>query len=657
MPFASESRLVQIHRRSCSIFVVLAKDKSEPHDEGTVQKLPVALEGPPTQFPDPPSQTRKQELPFSALTWQDFERLCVRLVRKEADVEFCRVYGKPGQQQEGIDLFSRKRQATRYQVYQCKRVEEFGRSEVKEALEKFLNGSWAGRAERFTLCVKASLQRTECQEEIERQRTILAEEGIVLDAWDAEELSRKLKDDGETVDDFFGQAWTEAFCSSAGTATLNKNRIDGRRLADYRSRLAQFYRHVFQTHDPGMPFDVTGRDNVLQLKDRYVLPDVFDEIVSLGMAIVQAVQVEEAVPQDRANETRRTAAGDTSGSRSYRQRRSLDEWLASARSVVVLGGPGSGKSTLLRFIALDLLGSEPRLAKFNSSHKPYLPVWISVPYWTSVLARQEVSANSLSRVVHTWLNYWNEEGLWPVFEQALDDKRLLLLVDGLDEYSAEAPAQVAVSILQVFAAQRECPVIAVGRPAGFERLSMQRVGWWVGELAEFTLDQQRIVELRRRDGLVTLVAKFYGDDPEFRDRILSRITPLPGCLRSVIIEFFSDGSGALPDALPTLRQYDDDHSPELKTQRAIAYYRALVSSNLPVDQDVERLTADIVCYGPDHDERRQAAFCGLEVLGRLDIMLQAEERIGTERMPKSGYLADYLRTSFLYAIYYRDGRK
>ena len=34
----------------------------------------------------------------------------------------------------------------------------------------------------------------------------------------------------------------------------------------------------------------------------------------------------------------------------------------------------------------------------------------------------------------------------------------------------------------------------------------------------------------------------------------------------------------------------------------------------------------------DHEERRQAAFCGLVILDRLDVMVSAKERIGSDRL-------------------------
>ena len=43
----------------------------------------------------PPVETRTAELPFDQLSWQDFERLVFRLVRKNADVVYCAPYGRP----------------------------------------------------------------------------------------------------------------------------------------------------------------------------------------------------------------------------------------------------------------------------------------------------------------------------------------------------------------------------------------------------------------------------------------------------------------------------------------------------------------------------------------------------------------------------------
>jgi predicted helicase len=82
--------------------------------------------------------SRQQQLPFNQLSWEEFERLCVRLVKQDADTEFAQSYGRRGQEQEGIDLYVRKRSTGRYVVWQCKRYQNFKKSDVVSAARKFL---------------------------------------------------------------------------------------------------------------------------------------------------------------------------------------------------------------------------------------------------------------------------------------------------------------------------------------------------------------------------------------------------------------------------------------------------------------------------------------------------------------------------------------
>jgi predicted NACHT family NTPase len=128
-------------------------------------------------------------------------------------------------------------------------------------------------------------------------------------------------------------------------------------------------------------------------------------------------------------------------------------------------------------------------------HDTYLPVWISFPFWT---AKIEESPNVLSilDIVQAWLHLWSEDRLWPLFEAALNDERLLLMVDGLDEYRSEDSARNALAQLQVFAEQRNCRVLATARPAGYDRLSVQRTSWPATYLAELTLAQQKEYAIR-----------------------------------------------------------------------------------------------------------------------------------------------------------------
>src|SRR6266853_4540124 len=90
----------------------------------------------------PPTVTREQTLPFGSLSWENFERLCFRLAHRTGDVEDARIYGERGQAQEGIDLYVRHATAE-YDTWQCKRYQDFARTDLVEAVTKFLEGDWA----------------------------------------------------------------------------------------------------------------------------------------------------------------------------------------------------------------------------------------------------------------------------------------------------------------------------------------------------------------------------------------------------------------------------------------------------------------------------------------------------------------------------------
>jgi hypothetical protein len=93
--------------------------------------VPAFLTTPPGATVKPPLVPTTHELPFEQLPWEDFEKLCLRLVRLEADVEHCQLYGTKGQKQDGIDIFARLSQSSGYAVYQCKRVTDFGASDIE----------------------------------------------------------------------------------------------------------------------------------------------------------------------------------------------------------------------------------------------------------------------------------------------------------------------------------------------------------------------------------------------------------------------------------------------------------------------------------------------------------------------------------------------
>jgi len=161
----------------------------------------------------------------------------------------------------------------------------------------------------------------------------------------------------------------------------------------------------------------------------------------------------------------------------------------SQRSVI-LGGPGSGKSALLRTLAIELLSEEPIFQQAALRWGTMLPVWISFSFWTSLNTKRD-SPISLSECLSVWFKQFDQSEVWPLVQSAIEDERLLLLVDGLDEWTDEIAARTTSTQLQTFIQLRNIPAVLVSRTYGFERVSVQGEDWQVGYLAPLSGGQQR----------------------------------------------------------------------------------------------------------------------------------------------------------------------
>ena len=210
-------------------------------------------------------------MPFDHLSWQDFERVVFRVVRKNSDVVYCARYGRPGQAQDGIDVYGRL-SGGGHICWQAKNRKDVRASDIENAVDDFLKGRWAASAERFVFCVRATLADTELQDTIEAQAERLRKKGIVFEGVDGTHLSAELKAHPEIVDDFFGRSWLVAFAGEYVAASL-KRPLEVQRVVALRRRLADIYDARIQQLDPGLNVDPTRRDT-RDIRKRFVVPNV-----------------------------------------------------------------------------------------------------------------------------------------------------------------------------------------------------------------------------------------------------------------------------------------------------------------------------------------------------------------------------------------------
>ncbi|MYZ34894.1 NACHT domain-containing protein [Streptomyces sp. MnatMP-M17] len=496
--------------------------------------MPTSLRVPPSGRVRPPIATKADYLPLDQLPWPDAERLFLRLAELDGQAEYAELYGTAGQGQEGIDLFVRNTRGPavsagtdpgrRYTTLQSKRVATLTSADIIKAVDKFLAGSWADRSEVFIYATTHALRPTTLAEELERQADRAEKAGIRLERWGRESVSERLRQLPEIVDDFFGRAWVAEFCGPEAEQAL-AGRLPGQDVEALRAGLRSLYRASFALQDTGAVLLAPAVSAHPPKPLEYVLLDITDsggEFLGSpsGTAGEQSSADERRDGRGLPSATGPGAAGtaemeqvvDGYAPWSYRDavpavdrllergrvedelgglevtRSACDEWLADGDLSVVAGGPGAGKSSLLRFVVSDLLDDSPRSAALVAKFGSHLPVWLPFSFLCAYI--KEDAERSVESAVRAWLTRYSAQHLHDLVAGALADDRLLLVVDGLDEWTDEDSAHPALTLLENFVRSRNVAAIVSSRPYALRRL-MPLAGWRVGNLAPLSAAQQQ----------------------------------------------------------------------------------------------------------------------------------------------------------------------
>jgi hypothetical protein len=435
----------------------------------------------------PPTVTLEQVLPLGSLSWENFERLCFRLAHRGGDIEDARIYGERGQAQEGIDLYVRRATGD-YATWQCKRYQEIKATDIKNAVTKFLEGDWAGRTKLFQLAVAPSLNATELAEEIERQRTRCEAMNITFEPLDRDRLSLMLKDHPDLVDDFFGRSWVEAFNGPEAAASLSGRRLSREQKLNARRFIQILYATHFRTVDGGIPAAAPvfrGAVPPVQVFDRYVEP-----AIELVESIIEQGQPPTVQPESGTQDDARGLPATGFSRREIRTKLALSAGLATSDRFLLLGGAGFGKSAALRVVIHSLLIDGGRFPALAKSWGQRLPLLLPFGFLTRHFAENETP--TIEGALKAWLIVLGARNdVLTLLEEMLGDERLLLLVDGLDEWQNREVAVTALTALTTYVQTRRLPLVATSRPLGFERISDFGPDWKRANLLPLSSAQQQ----------------------------------------------------------------------------------------------------------------------------------------------------------------------
>ena len=130
-------------------------------------------------------------------------------------------------------------------------------------------------------------------------------------------------------------------------------------------------------------------------------------------------------------------------------------------------------------------------------------------------------------------------------------------------------------------------------------------------------------QLHNRGGELSSVAKVYSSDEEIRCKLLEISSPLPAHLRLIVADRLARLGPEDDFAHSLLSDYDEDTDKNVKTAAAIGYAKSAKRRDEVSPYLLNKLKERLHVVGPDHRERRQAAFSALLELDRLDIVKAA----------------------------------
>lgn len=440
-----------------------------------------------------PVQTVSQLLPFGELRWVNFEKVCYRLAGKDADVESHSLYGRTGQAQQGIDIFARKRNS-RYNTWQAKCYNKYTSTNLKDACSTFLNGEWSRKTDVFYIAVQCAVDDVNLQDAIEEQAKFFRAQGISLIVLGGHDLSSLLREHPDIVLEFFGRECAKNFFGD----TIDKHllqKLDGGEIHQVRAQLQRVYQAGFELLDKipvNTPSPFSDQPYVpISLLERFSVPDVLLKESSINY-IVQKKESGLAAPR-REHQPKETISQlkteENLQTEQYR-RTPIAKWLAESDRIAIIGQAGTGKSTVLRCMALDLLGDQERFSDVAKKWGLHLPLFISFAKWVR-LTEANVEAVGIKELLRaTWQQQLTAD-LVSLIDKAIDESRVVLFVDGLDEWANEQAARTTLQVMLTIVSAHNIPIIISARPGGLSKIGGIPDYWAVGHLAPLSKLQQR----------------------------------------------------------------------------------------------------------------------------------------------------------------------
>ena len=172
-------------------------------------------------------------------------------------------------------------------------------------------------------------------------------------------------------------------------------------------------------------------------------------------------------------------------------RRPLANWLTEVEQAAIIAPAGYGKSSFLRALALDLLLDGKLFPDLTKRWGDRIPIVLPFASWTRLISKGAEDI-SLTDAIRAWFRRFQvSDDLLNLIGSSLKDNRLLLLVDGLDEWTNIDAARTALTLLDTFIKSHSINAVVTTRPGGVAKLGTLDPMWRSGNLAALADAQQR----------------------------------------------------------------------------------------------------------------------------------------------------------------------
>jgi len=153
-------------------------------EEWTPLSIDSELEDRPSSIVSAPI-TGSPILPFDKLSWKDFERIQVRILRDVEGLRNAQLYGRLGQTQHGLDIIAVDSNQDGVAL-QSKKYKRFTASDLQKAVEKFRTTTRPIEIKRFIIGVACEANDTTIVDAFQQCQRMLYP--VLLELWDNEEL-------------------------------------------------------------------------------------------------------------------------------------------------------------------------------------------------------------------------------------------------------------------------------------------------------------------------------------------------------------------------------------------------------------------------------------------------------------------------------------